>query len=292
MIIGQWVILLALRLSALIKKGGNPMSAWKSLSVSVSLGISAISLSLFFGCGGPRSGTAGPPAPAELTVAVAANFRPAMEEIKKAFEARTGAKITASYGSSGNFTQQIENGAPFDVFISADRGFVDRLSRGGHTVPGTERIYARGWLVLATTPRLGRTIQLEGLKAADVKYVALANPQVAPYGRAARQALERIGLWDEVQPKVVFGENIEQAFQYVRTGQAEAGFVALSQVIGTDIPHVVVPKELYDPLDQALAILRRTPNERLARQFVDFILGPEGQQTIRKYGYEAPAPAH
>ncbi len=259
-----------------------------------SLALVALSLGLLFGCSGPGTGPAGPvPAPdqgsPELTVAVAANFRPAMAEIIKAFEARTGAKITASYGSSGNFAQQIENGAPFDVFISADRGFVDRLSRGGHTVPGTERVYARGRLVLAAAPRLGRAVPLEGLKAADIRYVALANPQVAPYGRAAQQVLERTGLWDEVRPKLVFGENIEQAFQYVRTRQADAGFVALSQVVGTDIPHVVVPQELHEPLDQALAVLRRSRNERLARQLVDFILGPEGQQLIRKYGFETPA---
>ncbi len=231
----------------------------------------------------PTGGSAGD----ELTVAAAADLRLALDDAARVYGDRTRTRLVISYGSSGQLTQQIENGAPFDLFLSADRGFIDRLSRGGHTVPGTEKLYARGRLVLVLAPKLNRApAGLADLKGPDIRYVAIANPDHAPYGRAARQALERAGLWDEVRPRIVFGENILQTFQLVQTGQADAGLVALSLVISGGLPYALVSAELHDPIDQGLAVLRQTRNEPRARDFVGFILSPEGQAILKKYGFE------
>ncbi|HXF68520.1 MAG TPA: molybdate ABC transporter substrate-binding protein [Thermoflexus sp.] len=231
----------------------------------------------------------GNPNRGELTVAAAADLRVAMEELVRVYRDRTGVRITVSYGSSGQLTQQIENGAPFDLFLSADWGYIERLRRGGHTVPETEQLYARGRLALVASPRLPKPPRsLSDLLDPSIRYVAIANPDHAPYGRAARQALEHVGLWEVLRPKIVFGENILQTFQFVQTGQADAGLVALALVRSGDLPWVLIPQEWHQPIDQGLAVLRRTSQESIARDFVAFILSPEGQAILRRYGFEAP----
>ncbi len=224
-----------------------------------------------------------------LQVAAAANLRSALGEIVDSFERRTGVKVVVTYGSSGQLTQQIENGAPFDVFMSADEAFVDRLRLGGHTMPGTEHPYARGRLVLVTAPSLARKLSgVSDLTDADVRYIAVAKPELAPYGRAAQEALQASGLWDRFQTKVVYAQNIEQAMTYVQSGQADAGFVALSLAIGSNLPWVLVPQELHRPIYQALTVVRGTTHEGAAKAFVSFVLSDEGQDILRRYGYESP----
>lgn len=238
---------------------------------------------------GSTPGREGNPNRGELTVAAAADLRVAMEELVRVYRDRTGIRITVSYGSSGQLTQQIENGAPFDLFLSADWGYIERLRRGGHTLPGTEQLYARGRLALVASPRLPKPPRsLSDLQDPSIRYVAIANPDHAPYGRAARQALEHLGLWEALRPKIVFGENILQTFQFVQTGQADAGLVALALVQSGDMPWVLIPQEWHQPIDQGLAVLRRTSQESIARDFVAFILSPEGQEILRRYGFESP----
>lgn len=236
-----------------------------------------------------RSSGQGNPDSRELIVAAAADLRIAMEELVRVYQARTGIRVTVSYGSSGQLTQQIENGAPFDIFLSADWGYIDRLRRGGHTVPGTEGLYARGRLALVASPKFPKALRsLSDLQDEAIRYVAIANPDHAPYGRAARQALERAGLWEALRPKIVFGDNILQTFQFVQTGQADAGLVALALVITGDEPYLLIPQELHAPIDQGLAVLRRTQHESIARDFVAFVLSDEGQAILRRYGFESP----
>ncbi len=232
----------------------------------------------------PRGSTA-----PSLQVAAAADLRPALTEIAQAFEARAGTKVVLSFGSTGQLTQQIENGAPFDVFLAANEAFIERLRQNGHTLAGTERRYARGRLVLVSAPQRGRPLEdLAALGAPAIRYVAIANPEHAPYGQAAREALEAQGLWESLRPKLVYGENIQQAMQYVQSGQADAGLVALALALPSDLPWTLVPQELHQPLDQALAVLRRTHQEAAARAFADFVLGPEAQAILERYGFESP----
>lgn len=230
-----------------------------------------------------------PAAGEPLRVAAAADLRLALGEIARVYEARTGGKVVLTFGSTGQLTQQIEHGAPFDVFLAANEGFIERLRQGGHTLAGTERRYARGRLALVTAQQVGRTLgRLAALQDPSIRHVAIANPEHAPYGLAAQQALEASGLWEALRPKLVYGENIQQTMQYVQSGQAEAGLVALALAQPADLPWVLIPQELHRPLDQALAIVERTRQEAAARAFVDLVLGPDGQAILRQYGFEPP----
>jgi molybdate transport system substrate-binding protein len=224
-----------------------------------------------------------------LRVAAAADLRLALSEIARVYEARTGTKVVLSFGSTGQLTQQIENGAPFDVFLAANEAFIERLRQGGQTAAGTERRYARGRLALVAAPQLGRKLErLTDLEDPSIRYVAIANPAHAPYGLAARQALEASGLWETLRPKLVYGENIQQTMQYVQSGQADAGLVALALAQPSDLPWTLVPQELHQPLDQALAVMAHSRQKAEARAFTDFVLGPDGQAILERYGFEPP----
>ncbi|MCS6802846.1 MAG: molybdate ABC transporter substrate-binding protein [Chloroflexota bacterium] len=225
-----------------------------------------------------------------LQVAAAADLRPALAEIARLYQEQTGQAATLTFGSTGQLTQQIEQGAPFDVFLAANEAFIERLKRGGHTVAGTEQRYARGRLALVTSPALNLPVSaLSDLTAPSIRYIAIANPEHAPYGVAAQDALEALGLWGTLRPRLVYGENVQQAMQYVQTGQADAGIVAVALVIPTQLRWTLVPQELHRPLDQALAILRRTRSEADARAFVSLVMSPEGQALLGRYGFEPPA---
>lgn len=235
-------------------------------------------------------GAAAPaPPPPVLTVFAASDLAFAFNEIVPRFERTFGVKITLVLGSTGNFARQIEQGAPADVFFAADESFVDRLVAGGTLIGGTRALYAQGRLVLATARTAGpRLTDLRQLREHRIRRVAIANPVHAPYGRAAREALTASGLWEAVQPKLVFGENIRQTLQYVQTGAVEAGIVALSIADVPEIEWVPLDPKLHQPLNQTVAVVRRSPRPELGLSFIQFVGGPEGRVIMKRYGFRLP----
>lgn len=230
---------------------------------------------------------AAPARAAEVQVAVASNFTAPMQRIAAEFERDTGHRARLAFGSSGKFYSQIRNGAPFQVFLSADAETPARLEQDGLAVPGSRFTYAVGTLVLwSATPGY---VDGEGavLRQGGFRHLALANPRHAPYGRAAVEALERLGL--QLQPKFVQGENIAQAHQFVATGNAELGFVALSQVlrdgrIGTGSAWVV-PASLHGPIRQDAVLLAAGRGNAAAEALVRYLRGEKARAVIRAFGY-------
>jgi molybdate transport system substrate-binding protein len=244
-------------------------------------------LAFSFACRGTRAPEVA--SPSEITVAAAADLTPAFEEMGREFEANHKTKVVFVFGSTGLLTRQIENGAPFDLFAAANVDYIDQLEQMGLIVPGTKRVYARGRITLWTTADSKVKIEkLEDLTGADVHRIAIANPDHAPYGLAAREALQSARIWDVVQPKLVYGDNIRQTLQYAETGNVEVAIVALSLSVQSKGRWVLVPEKLHKPLDQGLGIIRGTKNEQAARAFSDFVNGPEGRKIMGKYGFAFP----
>lgn len=224
---------------------------------------------------------------AETQVAVAANFMEPAKEIARAFEAKTGHKAVLVFGSSGQFYTQIAAGAPFQVFLSADVERPQKAEADGLAVPGSRFTYATGRLVLySRSPGLvdGRGAVL---KTGKFEKLAVADPQVAPYGVAAFETLRKLGVDQALQPKIVRGSSITQAFQFVQTGAAELGFVALSQVINQPGgSRWIVPAADHTPIDQQAVLLKAGADNPAARAFLDYLRGPAAKAVIRRYGYE------
>lgn len=231
----------------------------------------------------------------KILIAAAANLNPAMDDLCKGFEKRyPNIDAEVSYGSSGNFFAQIKQGAPFDVFFSADTTYPARLEEEGLAVKGESKIYAFGSIVLwipkksALNPRKGLHLVLDP----KVKKLAIANQRLAPYGMAAEEALRHYGLWDKVQDKLVFGENISQTAQFVQSGAADVGIIALSQAISpkleNDGDYWVVPAESYNKLGQAYAILQKGKDKPGIGKFLQFVQGKKGRKVFSKYGYLLP----
>lgn len=225
----------------------------------------------------------------ELTVAAASDLQVAFTEVGALFEDQTGHSVTFSFGSSGNLATQIENGAPFDVYAAANVDFVDGLVEQGFVDGETQRLYGIGHIVLASSVASGMTVEdLSGLLDPDIRHVAIANPEHAPYGMAAREALINAGIWDEIQPKLVYGENIRQTLQFVQTGNAEVGIVALSIADVPEITWTMIDESLHEPLLQSIGVVSDTPNADVAVQFVHFVTGPEGREILATYGFSPP----
>lgn len=225
----------------------------------------------------------------EVRVAVAANFAEPAREIARRFEQRTGHRATLSFGSSGQFYAQIANGAPFDVFLSADAERPRRLEAAGLAAPGSRFTYAVGRLVLWSRDP-GR-VDAEGrvLSRGGFEKLAIADPTAAPYGRAAMETLRALGLHERVRGRIVQGASITQAYQFVRTGAAELGFVALSQVVSEKGgSRWLVPARLHAPIDQQAVLLRAAARKPAARAFADFLKSDEARAVVRTYGYEVP----
>lgn len=234
-------------------------------------------------------GPAGEGAGASLTVAAAADLQFAFQEIGPLFERETGARVTFLFGSSGVLEKQIENGAPVDLFASAGEEYLRQLDSRGSLVPGTEQLYGLGRIALVSSRASGvQAATLEDLAKPEVRHLALANPDHAPYGAAARQALEAAGLWERIGPKVVYGENVRQALQFVQTGNAEAGIVALSIAEVPEVERAEVAAALYRPLRQSMAVVKGTHQEGLARAFAAFVNGPKGRPVMKRYGFALP----
>ncbi len=224
-----------------------------------------------------------------LVVAAAADLRFAFEEIEPVFERQTGQKVTFIFGSTGNLAAQIEQGAPIDVFFAANESFIERLRERGRIIADSQRLYALGRIVIAVNRQSGvQAGTLADLAKPAIKRIAIANPEHAPYGAAAKQALERAGLWAQVQPKLVLAENISQAAQYLQTGNVEAAIIARSVADRPEISYQMIDDSLYDPLRQAAAVIASSPRQAQARRFLDFVTEPAGQQIMRKYGFTLP----
>lgn len=225
----------------------------------------------------------------EITVAAAANLTDVFGEIARNFEHKNGIDVRLSFGSTAQLAQQIEHGAPFDVFAAADTEHVDGLVRIGKLSSATRQVYARGLLSL-WIPK-GDTVgvrSLHDLTKPAVRTVAIATPSLAPYGRAAVEALQRLSIWSEVQPKVVYSNNISMAKQFAISGNADVAFTAYSLVLNEPGRVIKVDESLYDPIDQAIAVLTTSSKGNLARQFTGFVLAREGQEILKKYGYLSP----
>jgi len=221
----------------------------------------------------------------QTNVAVAANFTEAAKEIAAAFRQKTGHEAVLSFGASGQFYTQITQGAPFQVFLSADDSRPKKLVEDGLAVPGSRFTYAIGKLVLwSKSP--GVVNGEETLKAASFAKLSICNPAAAPYGAAAVEAMKALKLYEALQPKLVEGATITQAYQFVETGNAEVGFVALSQLTGSDAgSRWVVPQDLYNPIRQDAVLLKSGAGNDAASAFIGFLHGPEARAIIEKYGY-------
>jgi molybdate transport system substrate-binding protein len=223
----------------------------------------------------------------EILVAAAANVSEALREVGAAFEAQHQTRVKFSFGATGALAKQIENGAPFDLFVAADTRTVDRLVDAGRLRADTRRVYARGQLVLWT--RDGSNVELtklDDLLKPEVKSIAVANPELAPYGRAAIETLTASGLLDRVRSKLVYGESVNQAWQYAGSGNAEAAFIPRSLAPRRAGRFVEVDEKLHAPLDQALAVVSASGQSEAARAFADFITGSEGRRVLERYGYK------
>lgn len=277
--------------------GANPLRMTLLPTPSLTVLCSLVCLLLLVAC---QPAPAGLPAPATLTVSAASDLTLAFGEIGREFTAETGQRVIFNFGSTGQLAQQISQGAPVDLFAAASLSYLDELERAGRIVPGTRQIYGRGYIVLwqrADSPLAVERVA--DLTRPEVRRVAIANPDHAPYGVAARAALRSAGVWEAVQPKLVLGENVRQALQYAETGNVDVAIVALSLSVPAaaagDVKsrYFLVPQELYPPLDQGLAVIRDAPAEAAARAFAAWVVSPRGQAILRKYGFtrgQEPAP--
>jgi molybdate transport system substrate-binding protein len=228
----------------------------------------------------------------EITIAAASDLTPAFEEIRPGFEQATGIKVVYSFGSTGNLARQIENGAPMDVFAAANVEYVNGLEQKGLIIPETKALYARGRITLWVRSESPLQIdKLEDLTRPGVKRISIANPEHAPYGMAAREALQSTGIWEAVKDKLVLGENVRMALQFAETGNVDVSIVALSLSVQSKGRWALVPEELHKPLNQALAVVKSTKHEQQARAFAAFINGPQGRPIMRKYGFILPGEA-
>jgi molybdate transport system substrate-binding protein len=225
----------------------------------------------------------------ELVVAAAANLTDAFAEIGPRFTNQTGIHVVFSFGATADLATQIKNGAPFDVFASADTAHVDQLERQGLITPGSRALYARGRLVMWLPSGSNLKVsKITDIAAKEFQRIAIAKPDVAPYGEAAVESLKAIGIWSEVEPKVIYGQNVSQVKQYASTGNAEVAFVPLALVKPGEGTYIEVPEESHKPIDQALGIVNDSPKQHAAWQFLEFLLGKEGQELLSKYGYGKP----
>jgi molybdate transport system substrate-binding protein len=232
----------------------------------------------------------------EVRVAAAADLKFAMEDLAGQFEKQAGTKVNVSYGSSGNFFSQLQNGAPFDLFFSADMGYAQKLDSAGLAEPGTLYEYAVGRIAIWAPADAKMDVAKLGWNALlnpSVQKIAIANPEHAPYGRAAVAALQKAGIYEQVKPKLVYGENISQAAQFVQSGNAQAGIVAMSLAVSPpmkDGKRWEIPAEMHPPIEQAVIVMKNAKNKDQAKAFLEFVKSKEGRMTLAKYGFTFVAP--
>jgi molybdate transport system substrate-binding protein len=219
-----------------------------------------------------------------------------MAELAAQFEKASGAKLDVTYGSSGNFLTQIENGAPFDLFFSADSEYPKKLEAAGLAEPGTLREYAVGRIVIWNPSDNEINAAIDGWKrllAQRVKKIAIANPEHAPYGSAAVAAIKKAGIYEQVKDKLIYGENISQAAEFVQSGNAQAGIVALSLALSPAMKNGnrwEIPADSYPPIKQAVILLKASKNKDASRRFLEFVGGPQGREILQRFGFGVPTP--
>lgn len=225
-------------------------------------------------------------------MAAASNLTDAFAEVGPRFTSKTGIRVVFSFGATADLARQIENGAPFDVFAAADTEHVEQLERKELLTPGTRALYARGRLVIWVPPGSNLKVErIQDITAKAFERIAIAKPDVAPYGRAAVESLRTLGIWNEIEGKVIYAQNVSQAKQYAATGNAEIAFIPLALVKPGEGTYLEVNEETHQPIDQALGIVKDSTKQAAARQFVDFLLSDEGQELLAKKGYRKP-PVH
>jgi molybdate transport system substrate-binding protein len=230
----------------------------------------------------------GAPAQRELLVATAANFSFALREIAPAFEREHGVKVTLTLGSTAQLAQQILHGAPYDVFFAADAASVEDLRAKGAVLPDSVEAYASGQIVLASMRGRPALSGFGDLTRNEVKRISIANPVHAPYGKAAQEALEKVGLWRDIQSKLVYGENVGQALQFLQTGNVDVAIIPLSLARAVDVPSTPIDRVLYRAIIQLAGVSARSKNPDLARAFIRFVTGPEGRPVMKRLGYLLP----
>jgi molybdate transport system substrate-binding protein len=225
----------------------------------------------------------------EITVAAAANLTNVFEELGKQFTSETGIRVVFSFGATADLSKQIENAGPFDVFASADVKHVDELVNKGLIAADTRALYARGRLVLWKPPESRVAFdRIEDLASADVKFIAVAKPDLAPYGRAAVETLRSLNLWLQVEPKIVYAQNVTQAMQYAVSGNAELAFLPLALMKAGEGQYIEVDQRLHQPIDQAMGVVQASNKQEAARRFAGFVLSREGQDVLVGFGYLTP----
>jgi molybdate transport system substrate-binding protein len=235
----------------------------------------------------------------EITVAAAADMSAALPQLVQAYTKKTGQTVKLSFGASGNLTNQIRNGAPFDIFFSADQEYPQQLIAEGLASKETLYRYAIGRLVLWVPEDSPLDLSKLGMKALldpSVKKIAMANPAHAPYGRAAEAALRHFGIYDQVSSRLVLGENVSQVAQFVESGNAQAGLIALSHALAPAMKdkgrYWTVPLDAYPTLNQAAVVLSRSKHQDAARGFLEYLRGPKAASLLTTYGFSLPAEAH
>jgi molybdate transport system substrate-binding protein len=227
----------------------------------------------------------------EIAIAAASDLNFAIKEIVVEFEKATGTHVKLSLGSSGNFYAQIQNGAPFDLYFSADIGYPKKLEEAGLVVPGSVYQYAVGRIVLWTNHEAHRDVSkgMEILRDPAIKKIAIANPKHAPYGRAAVAAMEHFKVYEQAKDRVVFGENISQAAQFVESGACDIGIIALSLALAPTMKshgtYWEIPASAHPPLEQGAAIIKSSKHQDAAKQFLEFMQGEKGQEIMVRYGF-------
>lgn len=227
----------------------------------------------------------------EIRIAAAADLKFAMEQLAEQFEKQSGTKVSATYGSSGNFFSQIQNGAPFDLFFSADIGYPKKLETMELAEPGTLYQYAVGRIVIWTPADAHVDVTKQRWSAlldASVRKIAIANPEHAPYGRAAVAALQKAGIYERVKDKMVYGESISQAAQFVQSGNAEIGIVALSLASSPPMrggKSWIIPEEMHPAIEQGAIVLKSAKKKDAARAFLEFVRSKEGRTILEEYGF-------
>jgi molybdate transport system substrate-binding protein len=265
----------------------NPVS--RILAITIALGN-------FSGCGSNAPEASEDTTPRELSVAAASDLKFALDEIVQEFgKLNQGIRVSVSYGSSGNYYSLLSNQAPFDVFLSADLDFPRKLAQQGLTLADSEFVYAVGRIAVwvpASSPIDVEKLQMSALKHSSVAHIAIANPQHAPYGRAAEEAMRSTGIYNAVQPKLVVGENIAQTLQFIQSGNAEIGIVALSLAVAPTVRGQgrfwEIPLDRYPRMDQGGVILKWAKDPDAAETFRGFLIAPAGRSILRKFGFELP----